>query len=207
LNELLGARLPQTMTGRKSGPGTEARMPGRARRPVSCELTEADRLGPRGWAVEARSPKPATLKRRPLSAHCALAEAGEEPEACLEDWRRAGEEAEAVASLLLALTRLTPELSRAAKRRRLERIVRPASDASQSSASGRRRPVTISTKTEVHKPRTEIVKSGSQEAKAAAEAAKAGMKAKRTQSSQWSALMPFCRISRAAGTRRSRHPT
>jgi hypothetical protein len=30
LNELLGARLPQTMTGRKSGLGAEALKPGRA---------------------------------------------------------------------------------------------------------------------------------------------------------------------------------
>jgi hypothetical protein len=113
LNELLGARLPQTMTGRKSGPGTEARLPGRAPRPASGELAEADGLGPRGGVEEARSPKLATLKRPPLSAHGALAEAGEQPEDCLEDWDRAGEAAGTVAPLLRALTRLTPELSRA----------------------------------------------------------------------------------------------
>jgi hypothetical protein len=111
------------MTGRKSGPGTEARMPGRAPRPANCELAEADGLGPRGWAVEARPPKPANLKRRPPSAHCALAEAGEQPGDCLEDWRRAGERYARAMPLLLALTRLTLELSRAAKRRRLERMV------------------------------------------------------------------------------------
>jgi hypothetical protein len=70
--------------------------------------------------VEARPPKPATLKRRPLSAHRALAAAGEQQGDCLEDWHRAGVAADAVMPLLLALTRLTPELSRAAKRRRLE---------------------------------------------------------------------------------------
>jgi len=47
------------MTGRKSGPGTEARMPGRAPRPVSGERAEGDVLGPRCGAVGARSPKPA----------------------------------------------------------------------------------------------------------------------------------------------------
>jgi hypothetical protein len=113
------------MTGRKSGSGTEARMPGRAPRPVRGEHAEADGLGPRGWAVEARSPKPATLKRRAQRAHRALAEVGEQPEACLEDWHRASEQTDGALPLLLALTRLTPELSRAAKRRRLGRIVRP----------------------------------------------------------------------------------
>jgi len=81
-------------------------MPGRAPRADSGELAEADGLGPRGWAVEARPPKPANAKRRTMSAHCALAEAGEQPKACLEDWRRADEAADAVAPRLLALTRL-----------------------------------------------------------------------------------------------------
>jgi hypothetical protein len=107
------------MRGRKRRPGTEARLPGRAPQPASGELAGADGLGPRGGAVEARSPWSANLKRRPLSAHRALAEGSEQREACLEDWRRAGVAAESEMPLLLALTRLTPELSRPAAGRRL----------------------------------------------------------------------------------------
>jgi len=51
-----------------------------------------------------------------MSAHRALAEAGEQRQACLEDWRQACERHARAMPLLLALTRLTLELSRPATR-------------------------------------------------------------------------------------------
>ncbi len=64
LNELLGARLPQTMTARKSGLATEDGPPGRAPESVSTALPKSRGLG-RGWdrahappaAAEARQGK------------------------------------------------------------------------------------------------------------------------------------------------------